>query len=280
METHKILDRFEMLYPLNSKVADLRRACIDKDLHSVFRLIDDDTKEDLRKIILEDNQWSLWKILDSYVDTRFVQSLKSFVVNEITWDEDCFSQGQIKSKMWLLEKLKKLKLDLGTVFLCAGWYGTLATMLFESKIKVDKIRSFDIDESCVEVAEIFNKPWFVDEWKFKSITDDIMNINYDKHVWQFWSNKNNRMSRPITDVPDTIINTSCEHIHDFESWYDKIPNGKLIILQGNDYFELNEHVNCSADQDSFSEKAPMTDVLYLGTIDCDKYKRFMKIGLK
>jgi hypothetical protein len=280
METHKILDRFEMLYPLNSKVADLRRACIDKDLHSVFRLIDDDTKEDLRKIILEDNQWSLWKILDSYVDTRFVQSLKSFVVNDITWDEDCFSQGQIKSKMWLLEELKKLKLDLGTVFLCAGWYGTLATMLFESKIKVDKIRSFDIDESCVEVAEIFNKPWFVDEWKFKSITDDIMNINYDKHVWQFWSNKNNRMSRPITDVPDTIINTSCEHIHDFESWYDKIPNGKLIILQGNDYFELNEHVNCSADQDSFSEKAPMTDVLYLGTIDCDKYKRFMKIGLK
>ena len=137
-------------------------------MHSVFRLIDDDTKEDLRKIILEDNQWSLWKILDSYVDTRFVQSLKSFVVNDITWDEDCFSQGQIKSKMWLLEKLKKLKLDLGTVFLCAGWYGTLATMLFESKIKVDKIRSFDIDESCVEIAEIFNKPWFVDEWKFKS----------------------------------------------------------------------------------------------------------------
>ena len=280
METHKILDRFEMLYPLNSKVADLRRACIDKDLHSVFRLIDDDTKEDLRKIILEDNQWSLWKILGSYVDTRFVQSLKSFVVNEITWDEDCFSQGQIKSKMWLLEELKKLKLDLGTVFLCAGWYGTLATMLFESKIKVDKIRSFDIDESCVEVAEIFNKPWFVDEWKFKSITDDIMNIDYDKHVWQFWSNKNNRMSRPITDVPDTIINTSCEHIHDFELWYNKIPKGKLIILQGNDYFELNEHVNCSADQDSFSEKAPMTDTLYLGTIDCGKYKRFMKIGLK
>ena len=280
METHKILDRFEMLYPLNSKVADLRRACIDKDLHSVFRLIDDDTKEDLRKIILEDNQWSLWKILDSYVDTRFTQSLKSFVVNNIDWDEDCFSQGQIKSKMWLLEELKKLKLDLGTVFLCAGWYGTLATMLFESKIKVDKIRSFDIDESCVEVAEIFNKPWFVDEWKFKSITDDIMNINYDKHVWQFWSNKNNRMSRPITDIPDTIINTSCEHIHDFESWYNKIPNGKLIILQGNDYFELNEHVNCSADQDSFSEKAPMTDVLYTGTIDCGKYKRFMKIGIK
>ena len=149
METHKILDRFEMLYPLNSKIADLRRACIDKDLHSVFRLINDDTKEDLRKTILEDNQWSLWKILDSYVDTRFVQSLKSFEVQKVKWDEDCFSQGQIKSKMWILQELRKLNLDLGVIFLCAGWYSTLATMLFESKVKVDKIRSFDIDESCV-----------------------------------------------------------------------------------------------------------------------------------
>jgi hypothetical protein len=280
METHKILDRFEMLFPLNSKVADLRRACIDKDLHSIFRLIKDDTKEDLRKIIMEDNQWSLWKILDLYVDTRFVQSLKSFEVQKVKWDEDCLSQGQIKSKMWILQELRKLNLDLGVIFLCAGWYSTLATMLFESKIKVNKIRSFDIDESCVAISETFNKPWFVDNWKFKAITQDIMDIDYKTHVWQSWSNKNNRMSKPITDQPDTIINTSCEHIGNFSEWYSKIPKGKLVVLQGNDYFELNEHINCSADQDSFSEKAPMADVLYLGTIDCDKYKRFMKIGIR
>lgn len=279
METHKILDRFEMLYPLNSKVADLRRACIDKDLHSVFRLINDDTKEDLRKTILEDNQWSLWKILDSYVDTRFVQSLKSFEVQKVKWDEDCFSQGQIKSKMWILQELRKLNLDLGVIFLCAGWYSTLATMLFESKVKVDKIRSFDIDKSCVAISETFNKPWFVDNWKFKAITQDIMDIDYNTHVWQFWSNKNNRMSKPITDKPDTIINTSCEHIENFSEWYSKIPKGKLVVLQGNDYFDLDEHVNCSKDQEDFSNKAPMSSILYLGTLNCEKYNRFMKIGL-
>ena len=58
-------------------------------------------------IILEDNKWSLWKILDSMVKTRFVQSLKSFEVNELAIDEDCLSQGQIKSKLWLLNELKK-----------------------------------------------------------------------------------------------------------------------------------------------------------------------------
>jgi len=280
METHKILDRFEMLYPLNSKVADLRRACIDKDLHSVFRLINDDTKEDLRKIILEDNQWSLWKILDSYVDTRFVQSLKSFVVNDITWDEDCFSQGQIKSKMWLLEELKKLKLDLGTVFLCAGWYGTLATMLFESKIKVDKIRSFDIDRTCIDIAETFNKPWFVDQWKFKSITQDIMDIDYREHTWQFWSKANDRMSYPITDIPDTIINTSCEHIENFDTWYNKIPTGKLVVLQSNDFMDVDEHVNCVKDSLHFEQMAPLSKVLFTGELDIEKYTRYMRIGIR
>ena len=102
MQTHKILDRIELLFPLNSQVADLRRSFIDKDLHSIFRLMNDKNKEHLRKIILENNQWSLWKILDSYVNTRFIQALKSFEVNEIKYDEDCLSKGQIKSKMWLI----------------------------------------------------------------------------------------------------------------------------------------------------------------------------------
>ena len=97
MQTHKILDRIELLFPLNSQVADLRRSFIDIDLHSIFRLMNDKNKEHLRKIILENNQWSLWKILDSYVDTRFIQALKSFEVNEIKYDDDCLSIGQIKS---------------------------------------------------------------------------------------------------------------------------------------------------------------------------------------
>ena len=278
MDTHKILDRFELLLPLNSKLADLRRAFIDKDLHSVFRLITDDNKDDLRKIILEDNKWSLWKILDSMVKTRFVHSLKSFEVNEQAIDEDCLSQGQIKSKLWLLNELKKTKLDLGTIFICAGWYGTLATMLFESKINVDKIRSFDIDDSCRQIAETFNKPWVLEDWKFKPVTEDIHDIDFNSHTYTV--TRANGTECSLTDSPDTIINTSCEHIVNFSQWYNQIPKGRLVVLQGNDYFELNEHVNCSADQDSFSEKSPMSNTLYLGTLDCGKYKRFMKIGTK
>ncbi len=280
METRELLDRFEILYPTNSEISDLRRAYIDKDLSSIFRIVSNENKEDLRKLILEDNTWKLWSMLEGSITTQFVSAFKSFFVNNTTYDKDCFSRGQLQSKLWLIKELKKLNLDLGTIYICAGWYATLATMLFENDFNIEKIRSFDIDPTCVDVAETFNKPWFVDNWKFKALTQDINEIDYSEHKWQFWSNANNRMSKTITDTPTTIINTSCEHIPNFNEWYDRIPLGKIVILQGNNYFEIKEHVNCSVDVDEFSKKAPMKTVLYVGELQLPKYTRFMKIGIK
>jgi hypothetical protein len=303
MQTFELLDRFELLYP-NSSISDLRRAYIDKDLssifrllpsevngniddlrkavlennlHSIFRLVDD---EDLRKLILEDSEWKLWPVLDRYIDTQFVAAFKNFFINNTEIWDDCFSRGQLRSKLWLVDSLKACNVELGTVFLCAGWYATLATMLFESDIKVNKIRSFDIDDSCTDIAETFNKPWFVDGWKFKSITQNVMDIDYNSHTWQCWSNANNRMSKPITDIPDTIINTSCEHIPNFAEWYAKIPDGKLVILQSNDFFDVEEHVNCSIDLDDFSRQTPLKSVLYSDELKLEKYTRYMRIGYK
>jgi hypothetical protein len=278
MQTHELLDRFELLYPTKSSLADLRRAYIDKDLSSIFRLITDENKEDLRKLVMEDNTWKLWPLLDNYVDTQFVKAFKNFFVNEIKIDTDCFARGQLQSKLWLVKELKKCNVDLGTVYLCAGWYATLATMLFESNINVDKVRSFDLDPSCVDIAEVFNKPWFTQEWKFKALTADIHDIDYKTHTWQYWSNKNNRMSYPITDTPDTIINTSCEHIIDFDSWYKKIPEGKLVILQSNNFTEVEEHVNCVKDSLHFAEMSPLSKVLFTGELPLEKYTRYMRIG--
>jgi hypothetical protein len=280
LETYELLDRFEILYPEVTEFSDLRRAYNDEDLSSIFRLVTDATKEDIRKLVMEDNTWSLWKLLAEYKDTQFVAAFKNFFVNNTEYDNDCFSRGQLQSKLWLVNELKKLDVDLGTVFLCAGWYGTLATMLFESSIKVDKIRSFDIDESTVSIAEVFNKPWFTDQWRYKALVQDIMDIDYTEHKWQFWSNANNRMSRPITDIPNTIINTSCEHIGNFTEWYNKIPDGKLVILQSNDFFEVKEHVNCAVDAEDFSRMTPMSECLFLGELPLEKYTRFMKIGYK
>ena len=126
-------------------------------------------------------------------------------------------------------EVEKIGMHLGTVFLCAGWYGTLATMLFESKkIHLDKIRSFDIDETCWQIAEPTNKPWVMNEWQFKATTQNIHTINFEGHTYN--SLRSNGTPRELYDVPNTIINTSCEHIENWDKWWNSIPNGKLCIF--------------------------------------------------
>jgi len=331
LQTFELLDRFELLYPTNTKLADLRRSYIDQDIssifrlvnadeelrkavieqnmHSVFRIVDNhDTEElrkavieqnlhsifrlindeDLRKLVLENNTWKLWPILERYTDTQFVAAFKNFFVNNVEIWNDCFSRGQLESKLWLVKELEDCKINLGTVFLCAGWYATLATMLFESDIKVDKVRSFDIDPSCASIAETFNKKWFVNDWQFKASTVDIMDFEWslkpapsDGSVGNFYYSTNaNSKSVQMKDNPDTFINTSCEHMENFSEWYNNIPDGKLVVLQSNNYYEVEEHVNCVKDIKEFGNMAPMTGPLYAGELELPKYKRFMLIGYK
>jgi hypothetical protein len=305
LQTHEILDRYELLYSNNEPISDLRRAYIDHDLssvfrlvgyskvtgnaddlrravmeqnlHSIFRLVDND---ELRKLILEDNTWKLWPLLSMYTDTQFTSALKSLFVNNVKFDPDCFSRGQLQSKQWVITELEKINKPLGTVFLCAGWYGILATMIFESNIQVKAIRSFDIDETTVDIAETFNKQWFVNNWQFKALPMDILDIDYNSLTWQYWSNKNDRMSYPISDKPDTIINTSCEHITEFSRWYNMLPDNKLLVLQANDYNDLDMHTNCYNSLDEFATHTPMKTVLYSGVLQLEKYNRFMRIGYK
>lgn len=195
---------------------------------------------------------------------------------------DALSWGQLKSKRWLVTELEKTGMELRTVFVVGGWYGTLSSMLFNSNMVIHYIRSFDIDEKCQPIADAVNNSYVQNDWQFKAITDDMFNINYDAHTWSCWSVKNNRNSFPITDRPNTIINTSCEHIQNFQKWYNLIPKGKLVVLQNNNYksIDIPEHVNCVNSLEDFAEQTPMKEVLYEGVLKLNKYKRYMRIGIR
>jgi hypothetical protein len=171
-------------------------------------------------------------------------------------------------------------LGLGTVFLCAGWYGTLAAMLFDSTCDIKKIRSFDLDETCWQIADTINRNKVKEQWKFKAVTQDIHEITFDQpHTYSAWSKTENQ-DVTLTDICDTVINTSCEHIHNFKDWYAKIPKGKLVVMQSNNYDQLEEHVNCAKDLEEFETQTPMTKCLYNGTLDLIKYTRYMRIGIR
>lgn len=254
---------------------NLRKAICNENISSLFKIID---YEDLRKAVTLTDPWSIFRILADYTDTNFTTAFKTLMRTEHFYDADCFSRGQLESKLWLVRELNKLPVDLGTVFLCAGWYGTLATMLFESGARIEKIRSFDIDPLCAPIAEIFNKPWVMQDWRFKAVTEDIMGIDYREH--HYTVNRSDGSTCGLRDFPDTIINTSMEHIPNYSEWWRSIPKGKLMIVQCNDYEDLEEHISTASSLDEFDVMTPVTNTLFLGELKLEKYSRFMKIGYK
>jgi hypothetical protein len=278
MPIRDIIDRFEILTEKDVKITLIRRSYNDKDLNSIFKICKLLGQDDIAKLLLDNNRRSLYRLLSAVTNSHLVTALKKLEDLEISFHHDSMSRGQIKSKVWLKKTLETLSVELGTVFLCAGWYGTLATILFESNLKITKIRSFDVDPECEHVADIFNKPWVIDNWKFKSSTKDILHINYELDHYQVQNSRGE--IEILSDSPDTIINTSCEHIDGFDVWYEKIPKGKLCVLQTNNYLDIPDHVNCSTDLEEFQKQTPMTECLYEGQLDLDHYSRFMRIGYK
>lgn len=257
---------------------DLRKAVIDKNIWSLFKLLDN--SDQIKKIVLNQNMYATFEYLNTVTDSAFNQPLKKLITEQLDWNTDCFSRGQLQSKLWLVEELEKTKVELGTVFLCAGWYATLATMLFESKCSIDKIRSFDMDPSCAAIAEIFNKKYLMQDWKYKAVTQDILDIDYVEHSYN--TLRSDGTECPLVDWPDTVINTSCEHFnhHELSIWWRSIPKGKLVVIQSNNYKKIKEHLGCVNNISQFAELTPMRELLYAGQMKFENYTRYMRIGYK
>jgi hypothetical protein len=269
----------------------LKKAVADKNLRATLKLVeflldrmdhqiqDNYQIGDLRKLLLDDNVWSMYRCIGAIKETQILTAaVKSMHVDGVRFDSDSLSQGQLASKMWLIHELQDIDADLGTVFLCAGWYGILATLMFENDLKIDKIRSFDLDPDVVSIAEKFNLPWVKAEWKFKPATLDIHDLEYENFEYEV--TRSDGSATKLNDTADTVINTSCEHINDFDEWYAKIPGGTMVVLQSNDYAEIKEHVNTSDNLYEFAVQTPMSEVYYSGEMAFDKYTRFMRIGIK
>ena len=72
-------------------------------------------------------------------------------------------------------------------------------------------------------------------------------------------------------------------------WYRNLPENILIIIQSNNYDDLDEHIYCVKDLADMKEKYPMSEIFYEGELDQlgqpvrgipKQYKRFMLIGRK
>jgi len=172
--------------------------------------------------------------------------------------KDVFRENQLESKSWLVKQLQHWDTDLGIVYICGGWYGVLSSMLFISKLPINRIYSYDIDPFSTQIANDINSFKHIN--RFMAITEDIHNLDYNKC--------------------DTIINTSCEHITNFSDWYDNIPDNKLLVLQSNNMSDWHEHVNCIESLEEFKQQCYISNLLYSGELENEEFTRYMLIGRK
>lgn len=171
---------------------------------------------------------------------------------------DAFWQGQLKSKEWLIENLRKEVTDSVSIEIHGGWVGVLASMIFQSDIPVTKICSIDIDSTCEPIAINMNKLEEI-AGKFRATTIDMCNL--------------------ISFV-NIVINTSCEHItqDQYEQWLRNRNDDQLLVLQSNNY-QIDEHVRIANSLEEFKEQSHI-NVLWAGELSLPLYTRWMIIGKK
>ncbi len=176
------------------------------------------------------------------------------------------NKKQTACKKWLVEELHgAVGPEIGSVHILAGWYGLLGAMLLsDRRFAIEQLTVIDADPSCEPVALSLNASQ-AEQGRFRFRQGDIYDIDYCK---------------PPVELgrPDLIINTSCEHLDRFDDWYSQLPAGQLVALQSNDYYAIPEHVNSVDNVDAFRDQAPMSALLYSGTLDVGKYRRFLLIG--
>ena len=177
------------------------------------------------------------------------------------------NKNQMASKLWLAQSLLAAAGPrLGSVLVLGGWFGALgAVLLHDRRFAIERLVSVDIDPRCAPVAETLNAT-HVRAGRFAARTADMLALDYagaagDGHA-------------------DLVVNTSCEHLAQFDRWYARIPAGQLLVLQSNDYFACDQHVNCVPDLAAFRRQAPLRDVLFAGERAMRRYVRFMLIGRK
>ena len=171
------------------------------------------------------------------------------------------NSNQNMSKEWLVDNISQ-RLDFVVenprVCVAAGWYGMLADKMRD--FTNNKVVSFDVDPKCAQYGKIM----------YPEVSFKTADIN-DFHAGQY----------------DVLMCTSCEHISDetLNKFLRTRKEQSLVVLQSNNYFGLEEHINCKNSLkefiDSLTYAVPSAKINILNSSEKrinDKFDRYMVIG--
>jgi len=194
---------------------------------------------------------------------------------ELNWF-DALSRNQIKSKVWLLDKLQETGwvTDNTTTIIVGGWLGILPFLAGCRKQEFGKVLNVDIDKTVNDPSCILN----VQAPDITDVNGNEMSMAGVSTEFYKVSNEDIR-TMDFTTIKDlVIIDTITEHFHDHGGWVQSLPKGTRVVLQGNDMFDVEDHVNCFHNLDDFVEECGVSKVHYYGELNLDRCNRYMVIG--
>jgi hypothetical protein len=168
---------------------------------------------------------------------------------------ESFWESQLLSKEWILDVLAEKNIPChDSVYVFGGWFGVLGGMLLDKYKDLRSVFSVDIDDNTLRVGTQLNPD-------VNFIVDDMRQFKYKT-------------------LPSLIINTSTEHITQevYDEWVKNIPKYVPVVLQGNNYFSIDEHIRCAKNLDEFKRINPLDSIIYEGELDCKQFTRYMIIG--
>lgn len=200
-----------------------------------------------------------------YYDSTLIADIAKTVESRTPEDLGAaLNRNQMRGKKWLVDQLAAALPDARRVLILGGWYGILAALLLnDRRLDLERVTSLDMNPECGPMALSINRTAAA-AGRFEAVTADMLDFDYGN------------AAEPGT----VVVNTSCEHLPDFAAWYDRVPDGSFLVLQSNDYYALDEHVNCVPDLDAFRRQAALREILFAGELELKKCTRFMLIGRK
>ena len=187
---------------------------------------------------------TILKVIDTVTTDKQVKS----IINSI-------NDNQEKSKNWLVEKSTEYFtfFDKPKICIAAGWYGSIANKL--KKYFDNGVLTFDKDPQCKAIGKKL----------YKDVTFATAEIEYFNFK-----------------TYDIVICTSCEHLEQkvIDDMLKRIKKGALVILQSNNWFDYETHINCYNSVIDFEKTLNLDKILYRGTLKLEKYDRYMVIGIK
>ena len=211
-------------------------------------------------------------------DDKIVERFQNLIYNYPNVDISSFvNRENAKLYSWIVQQMVYSfgEKYLGAIYVLGGGMGVLPAMLFDTKLRFENIRSFDINGVCQFLADEMMAKELLADWRFKAVTNDLFNVDYAENIFQCRL-QNGKLSDPFREIPGTIINTNVSYLKNYADWYRMIPDMRRVIVVG----ETGNVPKPFASSQVFNKKFPMSFEVYTGVINIGQKHFYMKIGYK